>query len=83
MTMTEPPPYCARKYHLVGLPGQLLGPFVVPFAKRVGRRFYFQDDNARAHRARIVNVYLPPASRHLPNATSPDLSPTLNTSGTW
>ena len=36
----------------------ILTPFVVPFARPVGRCFVFQDDNARAHRARIFDAHL-------------------------
>ena len=59
ITMTArtptPPPYCAGKGHWAVLPEQ---PFEIPFARRVGRRFVLQDDNARAHSARIVNAHL-------------------------
>ena len=32
----------------------VLVPYVIAFARRHGRGFIFQDDNARAHRARVV-----------------------------
>lgn len=55
----------------------ILAPHVVPFARRYGRRFIFQDDNARCHRARIVTDYLQQQNiTTLPwPALSPDLSP--------
>ncbi|MEW8562533.1 MAG: transposase [Candidatus Thiodiazotropha sp.] len=51
--------------------------YVIPFARRHGRGFIFQDDNARAHRARVVMEYLQRRNiRTLPwPAMSPDLSP--------
>lgn len=55
----------------------ILAAHVVPFARRHGRRFIFQDDNARCHRARIVTDYL--QQQHITTlpwpALSPDLSP--------
>lgn len=55
----------------------ILAPIVLPFAQRAGRRFIFQDDNARAHRVRVVNDYLQRHHIvHMPwPAMSPDLSP--------
>ena len=54
-----PPPYCARKDHWAVLPRQHTEtPSVVSFARRVGRRFVFLDDNVRTHRAIIVNAHL-------------------------
>ena len=55
----------------------VLAPYVIPFAQRHGPRFIFQDDNARAHRARVVTDYLQRRNiRTLPwLAMSPDLSP--------
>ena len=35
----------------------VLAPHVIPFTQRHGRGFIFQDDNARAHRARVVTEY--------------------------
>ena len=55
----------------------VLAPYVIPFAQRHCPRFIFQDDNARAHRARVVSDYLQRQNiRTLPwPAMSPDLSP--------
>ena len=55
----------------------VLAPYVIPFARRHCRGFVFQDDNARAHRARVVTNYLQRRNiRTLPwPAMSPDLSP--------
>ena len=55
----------------------ILEPIVVPFARQAGPQFVFQDDNARAHRARIVTQYLQQQNiTTLPwPALSPDLSP--------
>ena len=54
-----------------------LAPIVLPFARHAGRRFIFQDDNARAHRVCVVNDYL--QHDHIDRmpwpAMSPDLSP--------
>ena len=36
----------------------VLAPYVIPFAQRHSPRFIFQDDNTRAHRARVVTDYL-------------------------
>ena len=35
-----------------------LAPIVMPFARGAGRHFVLQDDNARAHRSRLVTAYL-------------------------
>ena len=55
----------------------VLAPYVIPFARRHGRGFVFQDDNAGVHRARVVTNYLQRRNiRTLPwPAMSPDLSP--------
>ena len=55
----------------------VLAPYVIPFAQRHGPRFIFQDDNARAHRARVVSDYLQRRNIHtLPwPGISTDLSP--------
>ena len=56
----------------------VLAPYVIPFAQRHGLSFIFQDDNARAHQARVVTDYLQRRNiRTLPwPAMSPDLSST-------
>ena len=53
-------------------------PYVVPYAGAVGQEFILMDDNATAHRARIVNAYLEDQGIHwmYGPARSPDLSPT-------
>ncbi len=56
---------------------EVLRPIVVPFQRRVGRNFEFQQDNARPHTARVSMEFL---QHHnvtvLPwPAKSPDLSP--------
>ena len=55
----------------------ILASDVVPFARRYGCHFIFQDDNARCHRARIITDYLQQKNiTRLPwPALSPDLSP--------
>ena len=55
----------------------VLATYIIPFARRHGRGFVFQDDNARAYRARVVTNYLQRRNiRTLPwPAMSPDLSP--------
>ena len=55
----------------------IIEPIVVPFAQRHGPDFIFQDDNARPHRARVVQDHLQMQHiRTLPwPAMSPDLSP--------
>ncbi len=42
----------------------ILAPIVVPCACRAGRCFVFQDDNARAHPARIINADLQQQGQH-------------------
>ena len=37
---------------------EVLEPIVVPFAENVGQNIIFMDDNARAHRARLVTEFL-------------------------
>ena len=37
---------------------EILAPFVVPYIGAVGQKFILMDDNATAHRARIVTAYL-------------------------
>ena len=55
----------------------ILTPFVLPFARRVGR-YCVQDDNGRAHRARTVNAHLQQHNIYRMSwpAMSTDLSPT-------
>ena len=58
----------------------VLAPYVIPFARRHGREFVFQNDNARVHGARVVTNYLQRRNiRTLPwPAMSPDLSPIIH-----
>ena len=74
-----------RRTDLVVVPGILTGqryideilrPHVVPFLRLMGNNGIFQDDNARPHRARIVDGFLQANNmRHLEwPAMSPDLS---------
>ena len=74
-----------RRTDLVVVPGILTGqryidgilrPHVVPFLRSVGNNGIFQDDNARPHRARIVDGFLQANNvRRLEwPAMSPDLS---------
>ena len=37
---------------------EILRPVVVPYVQNMGQGALFQDDNARPHRARIVDAYL-------------------------
>ena len=37
---------------------EILAPYVVPYVGAVGQEFILMDDDATAHRARIVNAYL-------------------------
>ena len=55
----------------------VLAPYLIPSAKRHGPRFIFKDDNARAHRARVVTDYLQRRNIRtlLWPAMSSDLSP--------
>lgn len=55
----------------------ILEPHVVPFAPFVGDNFWFMQDNARPHVARIVNDYLDEVGipRIIWPARSPDLNP--------
>ena len=55
----------------------ILEEHVVPFAKYIGEIFIFMDDNARTHRARIVQEDLEEVevSRMAWPARSPDLNP--------
>lgn len=55
----------------------ILDEHVIPFAPFIGPNFLFMDDNARPHRARIVNDYLEEVGIVRMNwpACSPDLNP--------
>ena len=53
----------------------VFAPYVIPFAQRHGQRFFFQDDNARAHWARVVTDYL--QRRNIPSLLCPAMSPNL------
>ena len=54
---------------------EVLQPHVVPHANQIGNGFIFQDDNARPHRARIVDQFLQAhgIQRMVWPACSPDL----------
>jgi transposase len=56
---------------------ECLEPHVVPYAPFIGENFLLMDDNARPHRARIVDQYLEQVSvQRFPwPACSPDLNP--------
>nr|KAG5698565.1 hypothetical protein BaRGS_027076 [Batillaria attramentaria] len=51
----------------------ILDPVVRPYAGAIGPEFNLMDDNARPHRARIVDQYLEEES--MEPARSPDLNP--------
>ena len=56
---------------------EILRPIVTPYAAAIGHGFLFMDDNARPHRARLVNVMLEEEGieRMEWPAYSPDLNP--------
>ncbi len=56
---------------------EVLQPHVVPHANQVGHNFILQDDNARPHRANIVDHFLQAQGiqRMIWPACSPDLNP--------
>ncbi len=56
---------------------EILSPYVVPYAGAVGQDFILMDDNATAHRARIVNAFLGDQGIERMDwpARSPDLNP--------
>ena len=56
---------------------EILRPHVVPMAADIGDRFIFVDDNARPHRARLVDAMLRDEGieRMVWPASSPDLNP--------
>lgn len=78
--------FCGSRTPLVPVVGMLtavqyrdtiLIPFVEPFRRRVGHNFILQDDNARPHRAQVVNDYLngTDIARMDWPAMSPDMNP--------
>ncbi|GFW50161.1 transposable element Tcb2 transposase [Trichonephila clavipes] len=56
---------------------EILRPYVIPYAVAIGDSFVFQDDNARPHRARLVENMLEAETiqRMEWPACSPDLNP--------
>jgi transposase len=68
--------YVVRKGTLTGLRyrDEILAPIVRPFAGAIGGNFLLMDDNARPHRARVVNEYLQKETIEWP-AKSPDFNP--------
>ena len=56
---------------------EILDVYVCPYAGAVGENFILMDDNAHAHRARIIDHYLEKATivRMERPARSPDLNP--------
>ena len=59
-----------------GYRDNVLAPYVIQFARRHGRGFSFQDDNARAHSARVVTNYL--QRRNIRTLPWPSMSPALS-----
>ena len=57
---------------------EILRPIVVPFLGQMQRGAIFQDDNARHHRARVVNDFIRQQNIQRMDwpANYPDLSPT-------
>ncbi|GFT28190.1 transposable element Tcb2 transposase [Trichonephila clavipes] len=56
---------------------EILRPHVIPYAGAIGDSFVFQDDNARPHRARLVENMLEAETMQRMEfpACSPDLNP--------
>ena len=56
---------------------RILQPIVIPYRQEFGDNFVFQDDNARAHRSRLVNTFIHQAqiNRMKWPAVSPDMNP--------
>lgn len=56
---------------------EILAPYVIPYAGAIGQEFVLMDDNATAHRARVVNQYLDDQGVERMDwpARSPDINP--------
>jgi len=71
--------YVIRNGTLTGIRyrDEILAPIVRPFAGAIGNNFILMDDNARPHRARLVNEYLQQETIERMDwpAKSPDLNP--------
>jgi transposase len=71
--------YVIRNGSLIGIRyrDEILAPIVRLYAGAIGDDLILMDDNARPHRARIVNEYLQqePIERMYWPAKSPDLNP--------
>ncbi|GFV46050.1 DDE_3 domain-containing protein [Trichonephila clavipes] len=70
---------CSMEETVTGLRyrDEILDPYVRPYAAAIGNDFILMDDNARPHRARIVEEYLEDhgLERMEWPARSPDLNP--------